>query len=281
MALPKSPTAGSIFSRKCTSRKKTTPATVEFVDTPGLIRGEKADNPQRIATLRNADGLLIVLDGFSKAQPPAEQLQAFREELLFADLEVVTNRIEKLEAGTKKPKPEKIREQEQREIAELKELAARLENNQPLDEVTVSDETAKTMRSFQLFSKKPEFVVLNCREDQVGQPSDEALARLTSHVIVTAAKLELDLVELDEAERAVFMEEMRVRELARNRIIREAYDVVRLISFFTVGEDECKAWTIQKERRPSRQPERSIPTSPAASSVPRSSRTMISTDLAL
>lgn len=226
--------------------KKKTPATVEFVDTPGLIRGERADNPQRLATLRNADGLLVVLDGFSSLGKTADQLSSFREELLFADLEVVSNRITKIEAGMKKPKPPKVREVEEAELAEFKRIAARLENGQALDLAALTPEMEKTLRSYQLFSFKPELVVVNCAENALNQPNPPELLTLTTNPLRLAAKLELDLEQLEGAERAMFMEELGVTELCRDQVIRRAYEVVGLISFFTVGEDECRAWTIHK-----------------------------------
>src|SRR5438876_3405815 len=84
--------------------KKTIPATLEFLDTPGLLPTERRDNPRRLAILREAGGLLIVLNGFAGSDWAGE-LRRFREELLFADLEIVTNRISRLEDQFKKPKP--------------------------------------------------------------------------------------------------------------------------------------------------------------------------------
>ena len=227
--------------------KKTTPATVEFIDTPGLLRGERADNPQRLGTLRTADGLLVVLDGFSGDESPADQLRSFREELLFADLEVATNRVEKLQDSGKKPKPAKVREQDENELAQMRAIVERLEAGGSLDGLDMSEETAKVVRGFQLFSSKPEMVVLNRSEDAVGEPVDAALTALNANSLATAAKLELDLEELEGEEREMFMTEMGVTELARDRVIGMAYEAVGLISFFTVGEDECKAWTIDRE----------------------------------
>src|SRR5271166_3481601 len=88
------------------SPKKVTPATVEFLDTPGLIPGTHGDNPQRLALIREGEALLIVLGAFAGGDPGAD-LSAFREELLFADLGVVTNRAERLEASIKKPRPDR------------------------------------------------------------------------------------------------------------------------------------------------------------------------------
>src|SRR5579864_7890881 len=92
--------------------KKTTPAALEFLDTPGLLPAERRDNPRRLGILREAGGLLIVLGAFGGSSS-ADELRRFREELLFADLEVVTNRITRLEDQGKKPKPAKEREADQ------------------------------------------------------------------------------------------------------------------------------------------------------------------------
>src|SRR6266446_5364129 len=86
--------------------KKTTPATLEFVDTPGLLATERRDNPRRLAILRDTGGLVVVLGGYSGGDL-ADELRRFREELLFADLEIVTTRIDKLHDKLKKPRPAK------------------------------------------------------------------------------------------------------------------------------------------------------------------------------
>src|SRR5262245_1368362 len=162
--------------------KKRTPAKVDFIDTPGLIRGEKGDNPQRLATLRNADGLLIVLDGFSGDESPADQLRKFREELLFADFEVVHNRIEKLEAGSKKPKPQAERDKDAKELADFKTMAAKLEAGETLVGMEFSKELENSIKSFQLFSLKPEFIVFNAREDKASAAADPKLIAMNPQV---------------------------------------------------------------------------------------------------
>src|SRR6516225_7543132 len=86
--------------------KKVTPATVELLDTPGLVPGTHGDNPQRLALIREGDALLVVLGAFSGGDPVAD-LAAFRDELFYADLSVVTNRAERLEASVKKPRPDR------------------------------------------------------------------------------------------------------------------------------------------------------------------------------
>src|SRR3989442_1654246 len=103
--------------------KKTTPATIEFLDTPGLLSTERRDNPRRLAIMRDANGLLVVLNGFGGGDLAAE-LRQFREELLFADLEVVSNRVNRLQDQLKKPRPAKEREADQQESALLQRLVA-------------------------------------------------------------------------------------------------------------------------------------------------------------
>src|SRR6266446_8822023 len=106
--------------------KKTTPATIEFLDTPGLLATERRDNPRRLGILREAGGLLVVLGGYSGGDL-ADELRRFREELLFADLEIVTTRIDKLHDKLKKPRPAKERDADQAELEILQRVVATME----------------------------------------------------------------------------------------------------------------------------------------------------------
>ncbi|HEX4589577.1 MAG TPA: GTPase, partial [Gemmataceae bacterium] len=106
--------------------KKTTYAEIAFLDTPGLDITERRDNPRRLGILREADGLVVVLNGYANSDLAAD-LRQFREEIAFADLEILTNRVSKLEANIKKPKPAKEREADEHERAVLKRLIAALE----------------------------------------------------------------------------------------------------------------------------------------------------------
>src|SRR3954449_7372272 len=124
--------------------KKVTPATVELLDTPGLIPGTHGDNPQRLALIREGDALLVVLGAFAGGDPVAD-LTAFREELLFADLGVVTNRVERLEASVKKPRPD--REQQLKELELVKRALAALEGGNTVASLGLTEEEKKPMRS--------------------------------------------------------------------------------------------------------------------------------------
>src|SRR4051794_33139156 len=146
--------------------KKTTPATLEFLDTPGLLPTERRDNPRRLGILRESNGLLVVLNGFSESDL-AGQLTRFREELVFADLEIVTNRIDKLEDNLKKPRPAKQREADQLEHDLLKRIAAAFEANQSPASLGLRDDEEKAIRSFQLLTLKPELVLVNVGDDKL------------------------------------------------------------------------------------------------------------------
>src|SRR6516162_6418618 len=133
--------------------KKITPATVEFLDTPGLMAGSHADNPQRLALIREGDALLIVLAAFAGGDPAAE-LSNFREEMLFADLGVVTNRVERLEASVKKHRPDW--EAQEKELAIVKRVQTTLEEGKFVSAVGLSADEKKPLRSFGLLTDKPQ-----------------------------------------------------------------------------------------------------------------------------
>jgi GTP-binding protein YchF len=220
--------------------KKVTAATVEFLDTPGLLPGTHGDNPQRLAVIREGDALLIVLSGFSGADPAAE-LTAFREEMLFADLGVVTNRVERLEASVKKHRPDW--EQQEKELSIVKRVQAVLEDGKFVSILGLSADEKKPLRSFGLLTDKPQVVVLNAAQ---GQEVPPALHSLAPDALALDARLELDLAQLEPDERDAFMADLGVTELGKARIIRAAYDAVGIITFFTAGEPEVRGWNLER-----------------------------------
>jgi ribosome-binding ATPase len=220
--------------------KKTTPATVEFLDTPGLMAGSHADNPQRLALIREGDALLIVLNGFGGGDSTAE-LARFREEMLFADLGVVTNRAERLEASIKKPRPD--REALGKELEVVKIVQAVLEEGKSVATLGLSADDKKPLRSFGLVTDKPQVAVLNAPQ---GQDVPDSLRALAPEALAIDAKLELELYQLEPDERAAFMADLGIEELGRDRIIRQAYDAVGIITFFTAGEPEVRGWNLER-----------------------------------
>jgi GTP-binding protein YchF len=220
--------------------KKVTPATVEFLDTPGLLSGSHADNPQRLALIREGDALLIVLNGFSGGDPAAE-LAAFRDEMLFADLQVVTNRAERLEASAKKPRPD--REALLKELELIQAVQAALEDGKTVATLGIPAEHKKPLRSFGILTDKPQVAVLNTVQ---GQVVPESLRAIAPETLAIDAKLELELAQLEPDERAAFMADLDIKELGRDRIIRAAYDAVGIITFFTAGEPEARGWNLER-----------------------------------
>jgi GTP-binding protein YchF len=220
--------------------KKVTPATVELLDTPGLIPGTHGDNPQRLAVIREGDALLVVLGAFAGGDPVAD-LAAFRDELLFADLGVATNRVERLEASVKKPRPD--REALLKELDVVRRVQAALESGQTVGSLGLSEEEKKPMRSFGLLTDKPQVVILNVAQ---GGDIPESLRAIAPDALAIDAKLELELSQMDEEERAGFMADFGLTEFGRDRIIRRAYDAVGIITFFTAGEPEVRGWNLER-----------------------------------
>jgi ribosome-binding ATPase YchF (GTP1/OBG family) len=225
--------------------KKTTPATLEFLDTPGLLATERRDNPRRLGILRECGGLLIVLTGFGNPDVAAE-LRRFREELLFADLEIITNRIGRLEDQAKKPKPVKEREADVEELALLRRIASCLEEGRSGAALGLSDDEEKAIRSFQMLTLKPALPLVNVSDSDIGKGVPASLLELASAAVQAPAKLELELEELPEADRATFMGELGLTASSRGEILRTLYYAMGEIVFLTVGEDECRAWSLTR-----------------------------------
>jgi ribosome-binding ATPase YchF (GTP1/OBG family) len=225
--------------------KKTTAATLEFLDTPGLLPSaeERRDNPRRLAILREAGGLLVVLNGFAEGDLAAE-LRRFREELLFADLEIVSNRIDRLNEQLKKPKPAKEREADQHELALLQRLVTAFEKGQPAAALRLKEDEEKAVRSFQLLTLKPELAFVNIGDSRVGKALLPDLLQLAPTAIQAPAKLEMELEELPEPDRLAFMQELGLTAFGRGTVLRTIYSAMGLIVFFTIGEDECRAWSL-------------------------------------
>jgi ribosome-binding ATPase YchF (GTP1/OBG family) len=225
--------------------KKTTPAALEFLDTPGLLATERRDNPRRLGILRESGGLLVVLNGFSESDL-AGQIARFREELLFADLEIVTNRIGRLEDQLKKPRPPKQKEADQAELSLLNRIAVVLEKNESPATLGLKGDEEKSIRSFQLLTLKPELVLVTVSDDRLGQAPPADLLALAPAAVQAPAKLELELQELPEEDRHVFVQDLGLKGFVRDDVLRTIFAAMGQIVFFTVGEDECRAWAVPK-----------------------------------
>ncbi len=223
--------------------KKTTYTKVAVLDTPGLNLGEQKDNARRLGVIREANGMVVVLDGFSRTDF-AEQLKKFREELLFADLEIVSNRVSKLEAGLKKAKPAKEREVDEAELALHRRIVAGLEAGKPASELGLTADEEKAVRSFQLLTLKPEIIFVNRGDSGFNDALPADLLALAPNSVQAPVKLEMELMALGDEDRAAFMADLGITEFRRAPTIRAMFYGVGRNVFFTVGEDECRTWSI-------------------------------------
>jgi GTP-binding protein YchF len=229
--------------------RKTIYASVEVVDLAGFDRGERTSLD--VGELRQADALLHVVRAFPSpargpAPPPLREVQTLEEELVLADLEVVERRLQKLGPGLKrKPTPA-----EEREHALLGRVRGPLEEGLPLRAHALTPEDIRLLKGFQLLSLKPILHCLNLAEDAVA-PRDELLAELAevgkrpgTLVGWVSAALEGEVAALPPADQRSFLDALALPEPALHRVIRDAYALLGLASFFTVGDDEVRAWTI-------------------------------------
>ena len=238
--------------------RKHVPATVEFADVAGTGAQTGAKALLDLAPFRNADALLHVVRMFrdpaiphpSGTVDPARDVRAMEDELILADLGVVERRLERLERDMKKgPSTELKREQEI-----LVQCRAALEGAQPLRALGLGTEDAKRLRGFQFLSAKPLLIVLNLDEADLAQADSAVqLAGLESFMsgaatraVPICAKIELEIAQLEPADAAAFMADLGLHESGLDRVIRASYDLLGYISFFTVGEDECRAWSIPR-----------------------------------
>jgi GTP-binding protein YchF len=181
---------------------------------------------------------------------PARDVRTMEEELILADLGVVERRLERLERDLKKgATPELKKEQEI-----LQRCRAALEEGRPLRHLELPAEDARRLRGFQFLSAKPLLLVLNLDEADLPQ-ADRAIALAGLQDFVTGAntravpicaKIELEIAQLDPADAAAFMADLGLHESGLDRVIRASYDLLGYISFFTVGEDENRAWSIPR-----------------------------------
>jgi len=235
--------------------KKRVPATVEFAD---MAAGRsEAKSLVDVVAYKNADALLHVVRAFrdpSVAHPsgsidPLRDARVVEEELVLADLGVTERRLERLEKDLKKNASADLK----REQDVLLQCKATLEDGRALRTLGLTGDDLRRLRGFQLLSAKPLLLVLNLDEADVSamDASTAVLRTFASGaragVVGVCAKIELEISQLDTADASAFMSDLGLKESGLDRVIRAAYDLLGYISFFTVGEDECRAWSIPRQ----------------------------------
>jgi len=217
--------------------KKTSRAAINVIDTPGLSRDHEG-NAAKLAILREAGCLIIVVGAYAGADP-RQDLESFAEDLLFADLSIVLNRVERLRESVKRPKPNRAQEQE--ELATLEPIAAHLESGRPLHEMGLTEPQSRAIKSFQLLTDKPRRVIINTGDDQVPSQTDVGEKQ---KAFAFPVPLQLELVDMAADERKQFCQEMEITPMDSGLLLREFMDASGQMLFFTAGEKEVRSWLI-------------------------------------
>jgi GTP-binding protein YchF len=233
--------------------KRQVHATMDFIDLAGISYGEIKSSAY-LNYLRKADGLVHIVRGFHDSQiphpkdriSPEDDILAMEEELIIADLVTVESRLEKLEKDLKKSKdPEAEKEKEL-----LEHFRLNLEKGSALREITLPPSDEKLLRSFTFLSQKPLLHMINLDENDIPliENPDQiySFPKTGVKVLAFCGKIEMEILELGEEEKDVFLAEYGLKELSQTKFLRTSYGLLDVISFFTVGKEEVKAWTIKK-----------------------------------
>ena len=223
--------------------KSTVYSQVQFVDTAATSsQGKPGRGPDLFASVRNCDALAAVVREFDASpESAARDLRTLEAELVLNDLALVETRRERIEKELRVGK-----KQNEREHALLARFQQALEAEQPLRALTLDAEEAKRVRGFQLLTMKPLLVVYNQGESG-GPPPPPSGAHVGA--VALKALLEREVLALPPAERAGFRAELGLGEDGLTTVIRGCFELLGLISFFTVGEDEVRAWTLERGSR--------------------------------
>jgi GTP-binding protein YchF len=232
--------------------KRYVPATVQYVDIPGLKRGESAESID-LGKLKMVDALVHVVRAFDDPEilhpegsvDPARDVEMLDLELILADHDLVERRIERLDKAVKRG----LTPEEQKEKALLADvIRPALEGETPLRQIELDADDERRLRGFQLLSAKPMLVVINAGEDRAAaDPSSFGVAAKTgTRTVVVSAPIEQEISQLPPDEQKEFLADLGLSAPSLDRVTRASYDLLGLISFFTVGEDEVRAWTIRR-----------------------------------
>jgi GTP-binding protein YchF len=240
--------------------RKRVPATVEFTDIVATRGGAQA--LVDVAGYKNADALVHVIRAFrdpAVAHPagsidPARDAHTMEDELILADLGVAERRLERIEKDLKRGKSTEL--QKERDLVQRCKEA--LEHGTPLRALQLAGDDLKMLRGFQFLSAKPLLLVINLDENDVAEVGADIaraaektglrslLAHASTRAIALCASIELEISQLAADDAKAFLADLGLNESGLDRVIRTSYDLLGYISFFTVGEDECRAWSIAR-----------------------------------
>ncbi|OPZ75669.1 MAG: Ribosome-binding ATPase YchF [Firmicutes bacterium ADurb.Bin456] len=238
--------------------RKTTYAQIQFSDVPGLVRGSsqgKGVGNQFLNAIRNVDMLAHVVRSFINRDVPhvddtinpLRDIETINMELLFADMGVIEKRIERLKSG------KKVKKENLLELEVLEKCLSALENEVSIGRLDLLPEEKLVLKNYSFLTEKPLILVINTDEEQFNAkhyPGREELKAYAMErgipVLEISGKIEMEICQLPAEDRELFLSDLGITQSGIDRLARAAYDYLGLISFFTVGDDEVKAWTILK-----------------------------------
>ena len=240
--------------------KKVTPAVIEFVDIAGLVKGASKGEGlgnQFLSNIREVDAIVHVVRCFEDTNvvhvdgsiDPLRDIETINLELIFSDLEVLERRLSKVSKAARMDKTCA------KELALLERIKEHLESGKPAKTLEADDEDELALlKEYNLLTYKPVIYAANVAEEDLADDgaSNEKVAQVRefagqedSEVFVICAQIEQEISELDEDEKAMFLEELGLSESGLEKLIRASYHILGLMSFLTAGEDETRAWTIK------------------------------------
>jgi hypothetical protein len=240
--------------------KKTTHATIEYIDYIGLTKGETDQNTKVFDLIKDADALAHVIRAFrdDKVVHPFGNINPLRDietvelELIFGDLELIEKRLGRMEHDVKRGK--KPDESEKKLLLKCKDF---LDKEIPLSEIQFSGEEQMTMKHLQFLSIKPEIIVLNIGEEYLNTDKTKEIEdtigeylknkkRESISILSFCGKIEMEISQLPAEEARLFFNDLGIQEPALNKLTRMSYDMLDLISFFTYTGEEVRSWSIKK-----------------------------------
>lgn len=236
------------------------PATVTFTDIAGLVRGahrgEGLGN-QFLGHIREADAIAVVVRGFADPDvthvegdvDPVRDLEVLELELVLADLETVDRRLERTERTARLQ-----RDHATERIATLRRVRRHLDEGAPVRTLGLAAEEAATLGDLCLLTAKPMLVVVNVDEERAATGDDDPMVaavadrarRSGGETLAISARIEAELVELEPEDRSAFLRSLGLSQPGLDRLARAAYGLLRLLTFFTAGEKEVRAWTVRR-----------------------------------
>ncbi|MBP3461638.1 MAG: redox-regulated ATPase YchF [Bacilli bacterium] len=240
--------------------KNLVPTTFEFTDIAGLVKGASLGEGlgnQFLSHIREVDAIVEVVRCFEDGNiihvegkvDPIRDVEIINVELMLADLEVVENRIGRIGKKAAMTRDKEI----QKEVEILTKAKESLEKNIPLRRVTFNDEELETLKHFNFLTIKPIIYMANVSEEDLIENNNQHVETLRNYakeenakVIVVSAKIESELSELEPEEKTEFLNDLGIKESGLDCLIKETYDLLGLATYFTAGQDECRAWTFKR-----------------------------------